>query len=320
MCCSFSAYFYFVFIRSVSVHVNNPHLNGYDMASLVKACPSLKPYIITSKQGRETINFSDEQGVKALNKALLIHHYQLQFWDIPNGYLCPPIPGRADYLLALNDVIRSQSEFKHSKSEQVNALDIGTGANLIYPIVGHQLLNWQFVAADIDADSIKNAQLIIDKNPVLSSGIELRTQVNDQHIFSGIINSNDYFDVTCCNPPFHKSAEEAMAGSIRKNKNLTRNKKKRQSQCKSNPTNTHLNFAGKSNELWCNGGELAFVKNMITESKQVANQVGVFSCLISKKENLPPLKAALKSIKVRKYDVYDMQQGNKVSRFIYWSF
>lgn len=302
------------------MHVKNPHLNGYDMTSLVKASPSLKPYIIKSKQGRETINFSDEQGVKALNKALLIHHYQLTFWDIPNGHLCPPIPGRADYLLALNDVLRSETDCQNVASNDIKALDIGTGANLIYPIVGHQLLNWQFVASDIDAGSIKNAQRIIDHNPMLGSHVELRLQSDTQKIFAGIIQSGEYFHVTCCNPPFHKSAEAALAGSVRKNKNLARNKQKRQSQLKSKASHAHLNFSGKSNELWCKGGELAFVKNMILESKQVAKQVGLFSCLISKKENLAPLKAALHAQKARKVGVDEMHQGNKVSRFIYWSF
>lgn len=33
-----------------------------------------------------------------LNKALLAAHYDIEYWDIPDTYLCPPIPGRADYV------------------------------------------------------------------------------------------------------------------------------------------------------------------------------------------------------------------------------
>lgn len=300
------------------MHKNNPHINGYDMAVLACTNSKLKPYIELSKQGRETINFSDAVAVKELNKALLMHDYQLEYWDIPTGYLCPPIPGRADYLLGLNDVL--QDHKKKDALTPVMALDIGTGANMIYPIIGYGLFGWQWVASELDSEAIKNAQMILNKNPKLKPVVKLRQQNNANHIFKGIIDSGDYFDVTCCNPPFHKSAKDAEAGTIRKNKNLNKNKQKRNPNGSSISTGKHLNFEGKANELWCKGGELEFVKKMINESQDVAKQVGLFSCLISKGENVKPLLDHIKMKKAKFYNVYDMQQGNKTSRFIVWNF
>jgi 23S rRNA (adenine1618-N6)-methyltransferase len=304
------------------LHPNNPHLNGYDMSALVLACADLKPFITQSKHGRDTINFSNPAAVKQLNRALLINHYGLTQWDIPKGYLCPPIPGRVDYLLGLNDALVSHlaSMGKVLTSNKVNALDIGTGANLIYPIAGQALFGWNWLGTDIDQGSVNNAQSIIDANPALINSIKLKLQPNSRHIFNGIIASNDYYDVTCCNPPFHKSAADAHAGSLRKNNNLIRNKKKRQSNLKSNHSEKTLNFEGQSNELWCEGGELAFISNIINESKQVADQVGLFSCLISKKENIKALIDKIKWAKATSCNVHEMQQGNKISRFITWSF
>jgi 23S rRNA (adenine1618-N6)-methyltransferase len=303
------------------VHPKNPHINGYDIPALVLASPELKPFIIKSKHGRDTIDFSNPLGVKQLNRALLIHHYGLDYWDIPKGHLCPPIPGRVDYLLGLNDVLASQlgASFVEKQSE-IQALDIGTGANLIYPLAGHGLFGWSWLGSDINQGAIDHGQSIIDKNPSLKNSIKLKHQTNSKHIFNGIVDSHDYYDVSCCNPPFHKSAAEAQAGSVRKNNNLSRNKQKRQSNIKASNTPQSLNFSGQANELWCEGGELVFIGNMIKESKQVADQVGLFSCLVSKKENVKPLIDSIKSARATSQSIHEMQQGNKISRFITWSY
>lgn len=290
------------------------------MQELVIASPALKSHLIRSKHGRETINFSNADAVKALNKALLIQQYDLKYWDIPAGHLCPPIPGRVDYILALKDVLEVKKVAEGVNESVVNMLDIGTGANLIYPLLAQSLFGWHCVGSDIDSGSISNAQTIIDHNPSLEKRLKLRLQPESSHIFKHIILENEYFDVTCCNPPFHKSAEEAMAGSIRKNKNLVKNKLKRDSKIKYKDKVDDLNFSGQSNELWCEGGELAFIKKMIKESKYVADQVGLFSCLVSKKDNLAKIASYLKSIKVSHMNIHEMQQGNKISRFITWTF
>jgi len=72
--------------------------------------------------------------------------------------------------------------------------------------------------------------------------------------------------------------------------------------------------------LWCEGGELAFVSKMITESKTFSQQVLWFTCLISKKEHLPKLLENLKKISAIDVKVIDMAQGQKVSRILAWTF
>ncbi len=67
-----------------------------------------------------------------LNKALLAAHYDIEYWDIPDTYLCPPIPGRADYVHRVAELldVEVKGKYVHHK---VRALDVGVGANCIYP-------------------------------------------------------------------------------------------------------------------------------------------------------------------------------------------
>lgn len=81
-----------------------------------------------------------------------------------------------------------------------------------------------------------------------------------------------------------------------------------------------LNFGGQKAELWCPGGELAFIGRMIKESKTYQKQVFWFTCLVSKKDHLSKLKLSLKKSHAKQVKVINMAQGQKVSRFIAWSF
>ena len=81
-----------------------------------------------------------------------------------------------------------------------------------------------------------------------------------------------------------------------------------------------LNFGGQSNELWCDGGEERFVKNMIIQSKIFGKQVFWFSTLISKENRLQTVYQMLKKAKVLEMKTIKMAQGNKQSRIVAWTF
>lgn len=287
------------------LHPNNPHQSRYDFSKLCVKTPELTEHLKPNPYGDQTIDFSNAKSVLCLNKALLAQFYDVQFWDLPEGYLCPPIPGRADYIHYLADLIGTPTS-----NQKPRILDIGTGANLIYPIIGSQAYGWSFLASDIDEVAINSAKLIAESNANLKKKIKVVQQTNTHAFFQGVITETDYFDATMCNPPFHGSAEEAKAGSDRKWRNLKAEKTKQ----------THLNFGGKNNELWCEGGERAFVKRMIHESAKFKKQVAWFTSLISKEENIAPLKQVLNEIGVSQVQVIQMTQGQKTSRILAWCF
>ncbi|MBU2892867.1 23S rRNA (adenine(1618)-N(6))-methyltransferase RlmF [Colwellia sp. D2M02] len=304
------------------MHKNNLHKNGYNFSALVKSHSPLAKLIIKNPyNNQDTIDFSDSNSVKALNLALLKHHYQINAWDIPFGYLCPPIPGRVDYLHYLHDLIAKVPANVLNKNTPIKALDIGTGASCIYPILGQRVYDWQFTASDIDPRSIEQANNNLAENSNLMNNIDCRLQSDSSKIFTNIIQANEFYHVTLCNPPFHKSLAQASEGSVKKWQKLAKNKQKNNNNANTIAKNTSaLNFGGQKAELWCDGGELAFIRRMINESKHFKAQVLWFTCLVSKKDNLSLLKLSLKKANVAHYKVINMTQGQKISRFIAWSF
>ena len=290
------------------MHPRNKHQGRYDLIQLQLENPSLSRFVKLNPNDELTIDFSDPIAVKALNKTLLKSYYQIKEWDIPAQFLCPPIPGRADYIHYLADLLISNDN-------KIKGLDIGVGANMIYPLIGIREYDWQFVGVDIDQTALKNAQKILDTN-TLSESVSLRLQSDRNNIFKGIIKEDDYFDFTMCNPPFHASLENAKAGSRRKLNNLA--KKANQPLTKSK--NPKLNFGGQAAELYCDGGEIKFIKRMIEESVEFKNHCRWFTTLVSKASHLPSIYNALKNINVREIRTVEMAQGQKHSRFVAWSF
>ena len=293
-----------------TLHPRNLHNNRYDFEALIKTNPDLQEFVKPNKYGDLSIDFANPQAVITLNKALLSHFYGIKNYTIPEGYLCPPIPGRADYIHHIADLLASSNNHVIPKGNTIKGLDVGIGANGIYAIIGASIYDWDFVGSDIEIESIKSVENIVNSNESLKGKIECKLQSNPQNIFTGIINKDDFYNFTLCNPPFHKSLKDAMDGNKRKIQNLTKQK----------ITKNTLNFGGKNNELWCKGGEIAFITNMIKESLEFKNNVLWFTTLVSKKENLPLIYKKLEDIKVSEIKTIDMSQGQKITRVIAWSF
>lgn len=306
--------------RKKSLHPRNKHINGYDFSRLCEITPELTPYVFINDYQNETIDFSNNNAVLLLNKSLLITYYNLTYWHIPDGMLCPPIPGRADYIHYLADLLKHTNLNKIPHNKTIKVLDVGVGANCIYPIVGVSQYSWDFVGSDINDVSISCSNKIIDQNPSLAGKVEIRKQTNSHSIFKEIIKSDEMYDLTLCNPPFHCSHQESTKGSERKWKNLNKNSKNNTKNETNIKNKSLLNFGGLSNELWCEGGELNFINNMIKESVLYSSQVLWFTCLVSKKEHLRMLQLSLKKTNCSTVKVIQMTQGQKTSRFIAWCF
>lgn len=292
------------------LHSRNRHRQRYDFKALIESSPALLAFVKPNNYGDESIDFFNPEAVKALNKALLKHHYGVEHWDIPDNYLCPPIPGRADYIHHIADLLAQNNGGNLLIGEHIKCLDVGVGANCVYPIIGNVEYGWRFVGSDIDPAAIDSAKKIVEANPLISEEIELRMQPNSRFIFEGIVKPGEQFDLAICNPPFHSSKEEAQAGTVRKLRNLKHKK----------DLKPVLNFGGNSNELWCEGGEQKFVRDMIFESRRFANSCFWFSSLISKEANLKSIYKTLKKVEAISVKTIPMGQGNKVSRIVAWTF
>ena len=286
----------------LQLHPRNRHRERYVFSELIESCPELAPFVRPNDYGDESIDFFKPEAVMMLNRALLMRHYNITTWEIPRGYLCPPIPGRADYIHHIAELLGGKTGLR--------CLDIGVGANCVYPIIGVKEYDWFFVGTDVDPVAIASAKKIVKNNAHLQEKVELRLQKDTRHIFEGIIQKGERFDVTICNPPFHSSLAEAQAGTERKLRNL------KQKQ----PTELTKNFGGQNNELWCLGGEEKFVRDMINQSEEFSQSCLWFSTLISKSDHLQSTYKALERAGATDTKTIPMGQGNKVSRIVVWTF
>ena len=292
---------------SGQLHPRNRYQGRYDFARLLQAEPDLSAFLAMNEHGERAIDFADANALKTLNRALLKDWYGIVGWNIPENSLCPPVPGRADYLHYLADLLAGSNQARTPKKKSVQILDIGTGSSCIYPLLGVSEYQWQFVASDINATSLTHAKSLLDVNPRLAQQIQLRLQTSPDAIFENIVLDDEWFDLSMCNPPFHTSLAEAREGTQRKWQNLGKE-------------NTHLNFGGQDAELWCAGGELAFIQRMIKESAAISTRCFWFTTLVSKSTSLPGIYSALKQAKVADHKTIAMSQGNKQSRLVAWTF
>lgn len=287
------------------LHPRNRHREGYDFDRLTARLPELEHFTVKNPRGQDTIDFSNPKAVLMLNRALLMADYGLEFWDIPDTYLCPPIPGRVDYIHHLADLLAESNDHHIPEGPEIKALDIGTGASLVYPIIGQYEYGWDFTGVDIDPVSIQSARQICDRNGL---NTRLKRQNNPENIFRGMIGRDDIFHVTLCNPPFHASPEDADKGSRRKWRNLGKG------------DTGALNFGGQNAELWCPGGEIGFIARMIEQSLDFADQCLWFTSLVSKQDSLRPISRMLAKARVAESRIVEMGQGQKTSRFIAWTY
>ena len=313
------------------LHPRNSFRGSYDLDALVRAYPPLGPHVIlppcekSSGSGepmRPTIDFSDSVAVRCLNCALLVRDYGLSpVWaDImPSDTLVPPIPGRADYVHHLADILRectavtSVREMDEGKywsglptGPGVRVLDLGTGASCVYPLIGASIYGWSFIASEVHLPSFKSAHKIVDANS-LSRLIDVRRQDDPNKLFEGIWRKGELIDFVMCNPPFYGSAEAFQKENARKVRNLASNVRSRnglggrrrsgvgRDKRVTGGGGGSNNFGGSASELWCPGGEVAFVTRMIEESAAYADRCLWFSSLVSRRDNLPKILEKIRS-------------------------
>lgn len=285
------------------LHPISKQNKGYNFAELCEAFPPLKAFVFVNAYGTETIDFANQKAVKSLNTALLFKDYKVKFWEFPDDNLCPPIPGRVDYIHYLADLLTASGICENSK-----VLDIGTGANCIYPLLGNAVYGWQFTGTDIDSKSLEYAQTIV-KNNGLDQSIKLLKQSHSTQVLKGILHEDDKFSAAMCNPPFYGSQEEAMMANTRKLTGL------------GNENDSYLrNFGGKQQELWYKGGEKAFLHTYLYESSMFKTQCFWYSTLVSKKENVEGMVDSLNKLKATDIKIIPMHQGNKITRIVAWTF
>ena len=298
------------------LHERNRHICGYDIAQLAQGYPRLKEYVIDGGGDgtrAHTIDFSRPAAVEALNAALLTVDYGIHGFALPGGYLCPAVPGRADLLHVIADLLATDNDGSIPTGRAVRGLDIGVGASCIYPLIGHAEYGWAFLGSDVSKTSIASASAIAQAN---DTPVELRRQPRSEHVLAGVLQPSDgCVAFTLCNPPFYASAQEEAAAAARKWRGLQKKKGRAK-----NVRGSTRSFGGSKHELWCAGGEKQFVTTHIRESAQMAHAALWFTSLVSSDKSLPKLLAELSNVNPARVEQLGVATGNKAMRVLAWSF
>jgi 23S rRNA (adenine1618-N6)-methyltransferase len=240
--------------------------NAPDFKKLVDKYPEFANHVYKNKYSNYSINWKCKDAMKELCKTLLKEDFKVDYWSIPEGYLIPSITSRLNYINWIHDLLESSNLNETS----IKGLDIGTGANLIYPILGYSCYKWNFMCSDINLSSLENAKLIVSKNK-FENKINIVSQPSEDKIFENIVKSDHFFHFSMCNPPYFKTDE------IKRN-------------------NPHTVCEYDEKEVYCQGGEEIFVIKMINESQLFKSNVLWFTTLVGKKENFDKVKKYLEQL------------------------
>ncbi|KAK2078875.1 hypothetical protein QBZ16_002565 [Prototheca wickerhamii] len=303
-----------------------------DFAALAGQYPALQPFVLQRRPGaRPTIDFGDPRACAALTTALLAHDFGIR-WSLPEGHLIPPLTGRSNYIHWLQDLL----DLSSPKGQPIRGLDIGTGANLIYPLLGARLCGWAFVGSDVSRGALAAAAKLREANLELADRIELRhvpMQPEQLRFFDGEGGSDAVggtHQTDCRDGALVPSADNdiqgvgtgILSGAIRNGDPLFAF-----SMC--NPPffesmeeaglNPATGFGGTELEMVYPGGEAAFVLAMARDSTTVNRRVHWFTTMVGKKATLKSLRAALHTLGVRALRTTEFSQGRTSRWAVAWS-
>ena len=279
---------------------NNIFYNDFkpDFLTLIKEFPELKKYILKQNEDNEEefqFDWSNNELSLLMDKSILNYYFNIKYYDIPKGFLIPPIPSRINYINLINSIITKL--IKDINIKNIIGIDIGTGANIIYPILGYSIYKWKFICTEINKEAYNNAKLILQKNN-LENNINIIKQNNKDNIFISILNRENKYIFSMCNPPYYNYENEIKLED-----------KKRDNE---------YNF----DEIYYKNGEYGFFQRYFEESICYKNNVFLYTILIGKKINAENIYDKLSSYSdiIKIYNMQKILTGNNVRYMIYWSF
>ena len=269
-----------------------------DFLTLIKEFPELKKYILKQNEDNEEefqFDWSNNELSLLMDKSILNYYFNIKYYDIPKGFLIPPIPSRINYINLINSIITKL--IKDIDIKNIIGIDIGTGANIIYPILGYSIYKWKFICTEINKEAYNNAKLILQKNN-LENNINIIKQNNKDNIFISILNRENKYIFSMCNPPYYNYENEIKLED-----------KKRDNE---------YNF----DEIYYKNGEYGFFQRYFEESICYKNNVFLYTILIGKKINAENIYDKLSSYNdiIKIYNMQKILTGNNVRYIIYWSF
>ncbi|GFV86253.1 RNA N6-adenosine-methyltransferase mettl16 [Trichonephila clavipes] len=276
------------------MHERNIYKNRPDFIKIATDYPEFRKYVDYDRKGKARIDFTNTAALRALTKVLLKKDFNLSV-EIPDGFLIPTIPQRLNYILWIEDLLTAIPQ----NNEIVSAVDIGTGPCAILSLIGTKKNNWQFVSTETTDEAINWAEKNILINN-LDSSIKV-VKVSKDSILQEILTADEKsYDFCLCNPPFFENIDD-----IRKKNPKVKEK---------------IEAFAKKEEIFSEGGETAFVKQMIKDSLQFRDRISLYTSMFGKKKSYIEILKELHTIEDVTYTKTEFCQGNTIRWGIAWTF
>ena len=270
-----------------------------DFSILIKEYPELKNFLKIQSDdiGQYSFDWSKKELSLLMTKHILNYYFKIEYYSIPNNFLIPPVPSRLNYINMIHSLLTSFNLINEKNNEnEIIGVDIGTGANIIYPLLGHSVYNWKFICSEINEEAYENALKIINNNK-LEEYIKLIKQKYKNNILIGVINREEKYTFTMCNPPYYDYEEEIKFEDKIKD--------------------CEYNF----DEIYFKNGEFGFFNRLFDESVCYYKNIFLFTILIGKKSNAEKIYDKISNEKnVKYFDMKRIKTGNNMRYIIYWSF
>lgn len=288
---------------NVRMHPRNPYSAPIGIAELARQFPDVCDHVISrSANGHIVYDWNAPGATYAVTRALLKRDFALD-WQQPPQFLCPPVPGRLNYLLWVEDLVLQDA----AAATSVCVADIGTGASAIFPLIGARRFGWSFIALDSSADALEHARANVDRN-CLQHLVSLRLVPHDGNIADALA-LHPSITHTMCNPPFFSSSsssawrQRAHAGGA-------------------GGAGVKVACAAVEPELYTEGGELEFMGKIIQQSaaSPCRHHVRWFTCMVGIKADLAQLKRMCSDAGAAQVRTTTFFQGQTLRWGLAWSF
>jgi len=272
-----------------------------DFAALAAQFADFAAIVVTDSRGRVHVDWKDPACSVALTRALLRADYGLK-WELPRGFLCPPVPQRVNYVHWIEDLLAGTIETAIKSAhavripDEATGLDVGVGASAIYPLLALSLHpNWKMIGTDINEEALRSARANVESNG-LQAKIRLELVGSDSVLLETVRKQSDVIDFCMCNPPFFAAEEDARKASH------------------------YRSCDAKVQELVTPGGEQAFVSRMIADSQVLRHRVRWYTTMVGHKSSLTAAMAEIKSCGASLVRSTTFFQGKTIRWAVAWSF
>ncbi|KFM80235.1 Methyltransferase-like protein 16, partial [Stegodyphus mimosarum] len=276
------------------MHERNIYKNRPNFGEIALEYPEFRKYAVPDERGKIHVDFSDPNALRLVTKLLLKKDFNLNV-EIPPGFLIPTVPQRLNYILWIEDLL----DILPPRDTEIRGVDIGTGPCAIFSLLGAKKNSWKFFATESSDEAIAWANSNIEANN-MQSFIKV-TKVRKDSILDEVLTQNDdIYDFCLCNPPFFEDVNE-----IRKK-------------------NAHVKETiakiAKKDEIVAEGGEVAFVCKLISDSLIYKDRICLYTSMFGKKKSFLAIQKEIKLLKNVTFTTTEFCQGNTIRWGIAWTF